>query len=322
MVAPMVMVVDDEPQIRWALADELTGAGYRVRAAATGSGALAQLTEDEHVDLVLLDQRLPDMDGLVLLEQIKARAADAVVIFMTAYSTVESAVDAMRAGAFHYATKPLDLRQVMRLVERGLETTRLRRELQSLRAQQAAPYGFASMLGVSCPIVRCRELLVKYARIASTVPITGASGTGKDLVARVIHYNSDRAPAPFMNITCTAISETLLESELFGHEKGAFTDAKAAKKGLFELADGGTIFLDEVGDMPVGLQAKLLRFLEDRAFRRVGGTTEIGVDVRVIAATNRNLEELIERGDFRGDLMYRLNVIPIYLPPLHGAATT
>ncbi len=316
MVAPKVMVVDDEPQIRWALAEELSAAGYRVRAAATGAAALAHLAEDGQVDLVLLDQRLPDMDGLALLERIKAHDHDAVVILLTAYSNVESAVDAMRSGAYHYATKPLELAAVRRLVERGLETTQLRRELRALRAAQAAPYALGSILGESPAIARSRALLARYAANDATVLITGESGTGKDLAAKVLHHNSPRAARPFMNITCTALPEALLESELFGHEKGAFTDARQARVGLLQAADGGTVFLDEIGDMPPALQAKLLRFLEDRTLRRVGGTADVRVDVRIVAATHVDLAEAVRSRTFREDLYYRLAVLELPLPAL------
>src|SRR5204862_1150656 len=221
-----------------------------------------------------------------------------------------SVVEAMKQGAFHYANKPFDLDEVMAVVEKGLETTRLRREVRTLRAKQAQPFGLKSIVGESQTIVAVRTLLKKIGDSpASTVLLTGESGTGKDLAAKVIHYASDRAGRPFMNITCSALPETLLESELFGHERGAFTGADRQKRGLLESADGGTVFLDEIGEMVPMLQAKLLRFLEERAFKRVGGSADIRVDVRVIAATNRDLDEEVRKGRFRSDLFYRLNVV-------------
>jgi len=223
----------------------------------------------------------------------------------------------MGLGAHDYVSKPFKMDALMVTVRKALETTQLRREVRDFRAQMREKFGFEKILGTCAEMVKLFDMIRDVARSgASTVFLRGASGTGKDLVAKAIHYNSDRANRPFMNITCTAISETLLESELFGHERGAFTDAKSMKKGLFELANGGTVFLDEVGDMPAALQAKLLRFLEEKTFRRVGGVQDIEVDVRIIAATNRDLEKLIEQKQFREDLYYRLNIIPIYLPPL------
>jgi two-component system response regulator AtoC len=240
---------------------------------------------------------------------------------MTAYSTIDSAVEAIKEGAYHYANKPFNFDEMMILVEKALETTRLRREVRALRARQSEPYAFEQIIGESPAMRSAKAILKKIAESpASTVLLTGESGTGKDLVAKVLHYNSDRAAGPFMNITCSALPENLLESELFGHERGAFTDAKQQKKGLLELADRGSVYLDEIGEMPPPLQAKLLRFLEDRAFRRVGGTHDIRVDVRVIAATNRNLEEGVRTGQFREDLYYRLRVLPVGLPPVRERA--
>jgi DNA-binding NtrC family response regulator len=236
---------------------------------------------------------------------------------MTAYSSIDSAVEAIKQGAYHYANKPFNLDEMMILVEKALETTRLRREVRDLRARQSEPYSFERIIGNSPAMTSAKALLEKIATSpGSTVLLTGDSGTGKDLAAKVIHYNSSRSAHPFMNITCSALPEALLESELFGHERGAFTDAKQLKKGLLELADRGTVYLDEIAEMPPPVQAKLLRFLEDRAFRRVGGTSDIQVDVRVIAATNRNLEERVRKGEFREDLYYRLRVLPVSLPGL------
>jgi len=311
-----VLIVEDEKLIRWSLRQKFESCGYRVVDVETGGGALESIAEDAF-DLIMLDYKLPDMTGLEVLRKVRETDRDVVVIMMTAFSSVESAVDAIKLGAYDYIAKPFEIDQVLHLVGKALETTKLRREVRELRRHLDHEYGIDRIIGQApCMIELFKVIEQVAASSASTVFLRGDSGTGKDLIARVIHYNSDRAPRPFMNITCTALSETLLESELFGHERGAFTDAKTTKKGLFELADGGTIFLDEVGDMPLGLQAKLLRFLEDRVFRRVGGTVELSVDVRVIAATNRDVEKAIEEGKFREDLLYRLNVIPIELPLL------
>ena len=314
-----VLVVDDEQLIRWSLTERLNAEGYRVVEAETAAGALAK--HDEGVDLVLLDYRLPDGDGLSVLKRIKERDPDTLVILLTAYASVDAAVDAMKHGAYHFANKPFNLDEIALLVEKALETTRLRREVRALRESQAQPFSFDSIVGESHALVAVKALLKKVASSpASTVLLTGESGTGKDLAAKVIHYNSSRASKPFMNITCSALPEALLESELFGHERGAFTGADRQKRGLLEAADGGTVFLDEIGEMVPGLQAKLLRFLEEKTFKRVGGAVDIRVDIRVIGATNRNLQEEVREGRFREDLFYRLNVMPITLPPLRERA--
>jgi two-component system, NtrC family, response regulator AtoC len=315
MQAPTVLIVDDEQLIRWSLATRLTEDGYRIVEAATAAEALARAREG--VDLVLLDYRLPDSDGLAVLKQIKEADPDILVILLTAHSSVDTAVEAMKHGAYHYANKPFNVDEIAMLVEKALETTQLRREVRALRATQARPYSLDRIVGASAAMTAMRALLQKIAASpASTVLLTGESGTGKDLAAKVLHYASARAARPFMNITCSALPETLLESELFGHERGAFTGADRQKRGLLESADGGTVFLDEIGEMVPALQAKLLRFLEEKSFKRVGGSTDLHVDVRVIAATNRNLQEEVRQGRFREDLFYRLNVLPIVLPPL------
>jgi len=312
-----ILVVDDEQLIRWALLERLRAAGHHVLEAETGADALDRVREG--VDLVLLDYKLPDTDGVTVLRRIKEVDPDILVILLTAYATVETAVEAMKIGAYHFANKPFNLDDVAATVANALETTRLRREVRCLRASQAQPFEFDRIVGTSLQMVALKQLLRKVAASpASTVLLTGESGTGKDLAAKILHYNSSRSQRPFMNITCSAIPESLLESELFGHERGAFTDARQQKRGLLESADGGTVFLDEIGEMVPGLQAKLLRFLEDKTFKRVGGQHDIRVDVRVIGATNRNLEGRVKEGVFREDLYYRLNVLPIQLPPLRA----
>ena len=310
-----VLVVDDEPLIRWSLVNRLKEEGYRTLEAGTAGEAVAQ--HRDGADLVLLDFALPDANGLAVLKQIKDTDPDTLVIMLTANTEVGTAVEAMKSGAFHYANKPFDLDEMMLLVEKALETTQLRREVRVLRARNAQPYGLTSIVGESASIKALRALLEKIGvSPASTVLLTGESGTGKDLAAKVIHYSSGRASKPFMNITCSALPETLLESELFGHERGAFTGADRQKRGLIESADGGTVFLDEIGEMVPLLQAKLLRFLEEKSFKRVGGAQDVKVDVRVIAATNRSLQDEVRKGHFREDLFYRLNVMAVDLPPL------
>jgi two-component system, NtrC family, response regulator AtoC len=312
-----ILVVDDEALIRWSLTERLHSEGYEVLEADTGKAALEKLPEG--VDLVLLDYRLPDTDGVSVLRKIKEFDQDVLVILLTAYASVDTAVEAMKLGAYHFANKPFNLDEVAVIIERALETTRLRREVRQFRTSAARPYSLQRLVGASPAITALRQLVARVASSpASTVLLTGESGTGKDLVAKIIHYASDRSSKPFMNITCSALPEQLLESELFGHERGAFTDARLQKKGLLEMADGGTVFLDEIGEMTPGLQAKLLRFLEEKSFKRVGGSQDIRVDVRVVAATNRNLQDEVANHRFRSDLFFRLNVLPIEMPPLRA----
>ena len=315
MASRRVLVVDDEPLIRWSLTERLRADGHEVLEAETAAEALEKAQTG--VDLVLLDYKLPDEDGLTVLRRIRELDPDTLVIMLTAHKGVETVVVAMKAGAFDYATKPFDLDDVAVRVSHALETTRMRRELRTLKDSLARPFGLGSIIGESESMQRLKALVRRVATSpSSTVLLTGESGTGKDLIAKVIHYVSDRAGRPFINITSSAMPEHLLESEMFGHERGAFTDARQQKRGLLEQADDGTVFLDEIGEMVPALQSKLLRFLEEKAFRRVGGSADIRVDVRVIAATNRNLEEQVRSGKFREDLYYRLNVLRVEVSPL------
>ncbi len=314
MPARRVLVVDDEPLSRWSVAERLRAEGCEVSEAGTGAEAVDRA---EHgVDLVLLDADLPG-GGLAAIERLRRVDPDLLAIVLTASRDASAAVDAMRAGAFDCAGAPVDLDDLALRVSRALETTRLRRHLRTFCDTLARPCGLDAIVGECEPIQRVIGLIRRAAGSpASTVLITGESGTGKDLVARVVHYASARATRPLLGITCSAMPDTLLESELFGHERGAFAGADEQKRGLFEQADEGTIFLDTIGEMAPHLQAKLLRVLEDRAFRRLGGAGDIRVDVRVIAATHRVPEELVKAATFREDLFYRLNVLRIELPPL------
>lgn len=311
-----ILVVDDEYLIRWSLQQSLVEAGYEVVLAASAEEGIAMM-DGEEPDLVLLDIQLPGMSGMDLLRTIKDHRPECAVVMVTATSDLSVAVKAMKGGAFDYLPKPFNLDEVRLVVDKALENRRLRDEVTRFKEKESARYGFQNVVSVSSAMKEIMEFARKVAASdAATVLLTGESGTGKDLLAQVIHYKSGRRDMPFMPLNCTALPRDLMESELFGYEKGAFTDAKTLKKGLFELCDGGTLFLDEIGDMDPALQVKLLRFLESRTFKRVGGTRDIIVDVRIIAATNRDLEERISERGFREDLYYRLNVIPLRIPPL------
>ena len=316
-MARRVLVVDDERLVRWSLAQRLRADGLDVLEAETAAEAISQADKDP--DVVILDYELPDGDGLSILRHLHKDDPDLPVIMLTAHKDAQTIVAAMKAGALDYVTKPFEVTDVATRVARALELTNSQRELRRLKEDLARPFSFESVVGESPVMQKAKALALKVAQSpSSTVLITGESGTGKDLLAKVIHYASSRARRPFMNITCSALPETLLESELFGHERGAFTDARQQKRGLFEQADQGSAFLDEIGETAPALQAKLLRFLEEKAFRRLGGTADIQVDVRVIAATNRNIEERVREGRFREDLYYRLNVFRIEMPPLRN----
>ncbi|MBI2876247.1 MAG: sigma-54-dependent Fis family transcriptional regulator [Candidatus Tectomicrobia bacterium] len=311
-----VLIVDDEDLVRWSLEKGLGKEGYHVLLADTGELALKKL-EEEPIDLILLDIRLPGISGMEVLQRIRENNSDLLVIMMTSYGDVEMAVNAMKWGAYDYVNKPFNLEDVRLSVRKALETIRLKKEVELLRNEQRSKYGFDNIIGISPLIREVFDMVKMIARSdATTVLLQGESGTGKDLLAKAIHYQSARYEKPFIAINCGAVPDTLLESELLGHEKGAFTDAKAKKIGLFEQADMGTIFLDEIGEMKMDMQVKLLRLIEDKSFRRVGGVKDIKVDVRIVAATNKDLAQMVKEGAFREDLYYRLKVFPIYVPPL------
>jgi DNA-binding NtrC family response regulator len=311
-----ILVVDDEHLIRWTLEQHLKKEGYEAITAESGEKAL-EILPDVMPHLVLLDNQLPGMMGIDVLGKIKDADKDIIVIMITAHGLLETAVKAMKLGAFDYISKPFNLDEITLTIKKALETRSLREEVRILKEQQKSSLKAYNIIGKSAAIQGVLDMIRKIAQSdATTVLIQGESGTGKELVARAVHMGSSRADKPFMAINCAALPETLLESELLGHEKGAFTDAKVQKKGLLELADGGSVFLDEVGDMAYSMQAKLLRVLEDRTFKRVGGSKDISVDVRIISATNQDVKKLMNDGRFRKDLYYRLQVVPIYLPPL------
>ncbi len=310
-----ILVVEDDRAQRESLQEILQQEGYEVETAPDGETGLQRLQE-QGFDLVLTDMALPGLSGLDILKFLIQRQPHCLCIIITGYATVKNSVDAMRQGAYDYLPKPVDPQELRLVVHRALEHQRLQRENLNLKKQLYKRYGFANIIGTSEQINQLFELIRKVADTDSTVLLLGESGTGKELIARAIHYNSHRRQGPLVPVNCAAIPEELLESELFGHERGAFTHAIRTRIGRFEQASGGTIFLDEVADMSPGLQVKLLRVLQDRSFERIGGVKSIKVDIRVIAATNQDLEGLVGQGKFREDLYYRLNVIPIRIPPL------
>ena len=311
-----ILVVDDEKMIRWSLGEALRGWGFEPIEAATVSAALTEF-EAEPPAAVLLDINLPDGSGLDVLRKIRQRQPDAVVIMITANVLVDETIAALRGGAYDFIGKPINLEELQVAIRNGIEAGRLRKEVNLFRRERAQQFSFDQIIGESPAM---REMLALAHKVAesevSSVLLQGESGTGKDLVAKAIHYHSARAENPFVAINCAALPGTLIESELFGYEKGAFTDAKTRKEGLFEQAEGGTLFLDEIGELELSLQAKLLRVLEEGSFRRVGGLKDLPLDVRVIAASNRDLKTEGEAGRFRSDLFYRLSVIQIDIPPL------
>jgi DNA-binding NtrC family response regulator len=314
--AGRVLIVEDERLIRWSLRTALEAEGLEIVEAATVADGRAALAAADP-DAVLCDVRLPDGSGLDVVRQVAADSPDVPVLVVTAYGSVEDAVAAMKAGAYDYLTKPVEPAVLLPLVRRALERTELRREIRRLRAEQARTVGSPVIVGRGPAVTALLATIDKIGRgDATTVLLQGESGTGKGLVARVLHDRSRRRNGPFVPVVCAAIPETLFESELFGHERGAFTDARARKQGLVELADGGTLFLDEIAEVPPVVQAKLLGFLEERTIRRVGGTADIPVNVRVVAASNRDLAAEVRGGRFREDLWFRLQVIPLRLPPL------
>ena len=314
-VSRAILVVDDDPSILDMTEDLLTEAGFEVTKCGSGEEALA-LADERDWDVVLSDLQMPGVDGLDLLAGMRERRPDTPVILMTAFGTIQTAVSAMRGGALDFVTKPFQAEELLVSLERAFERRALEEENRRLRRAVARSSSFGELVGKSPAMNEIYAMIKKIATNRSNILITGESGTGKEVVARTIHFTGARANKPFVPINCTAMPEGLLESELFGHVRGAFTGAHATKKGLFETAEGGTLFLDEIGDMPISLQGKLLRVLQDREVRPVGGTQNVKVDVRIIAATNQDMNQAIEEGRFRQDLYFRLNVIPIRIPPL------
>ncbi len=316
-----ILVVDDEANARNALAEILREEDYSVETAADGFKALAR-AEDFQPDLVLTDLKMPGMDGVELLRKLREKPeCELEVVVMTAFGAVETAVLAMREGAADYLTKPLNTDELLVVLERALERCRLRREAVELRSQLRERYRFDNIIGSAPEMQQVFKSIAQVAPSRATVLLTGESGTGKELVAAALHHHSARASGPFVRLHCAALNESLLESELFGHERGAYTGAERRREGRFEQAHGGTLLLDEIGDISASTQIKLLRVLQEREFERVGGNQSVHVDVRVIAATNRDLRQLVSEGRFREDLFYRLNVISIHLPPLRSRAS-
>jgi two-component system response regulator AtoC len=311
-----ILVVDDEYLIRWTLQKSLEKAGYGVLLAETGEEAL-QKVKEEVPDVVLLDIKLPDMDGYEVLEKALRLDPTVIPIMITAFEDVDRVVRAIKLGALDYITKPFDLSKVLLSIEKALEASQLKREVKYLRQEQKTRLGFHDIVAVSQQMRKVLEMTGKVAGgDVVTVLVQGESGTGKELIAHAIHYRSKRENMPFIAVNCAGFAEHLLENELCGHEKGAFTDARELKRGLLEVANGGSLFLDEIGDMNQGMQAKLLRLIEQKSFRRMGGVKDIKVDVRIITATNKDLRKLMDEGKFREDLFYRINIVALHIPAL------
>ncbi len=310
-----VLIIDDDPVILEVIGEILKTHGYHVAAAPNGGAGIREL-ERNYYDLVLTDLVMPDVDGMQVLEHVVTRTPKTTCIVLTGHGTIKSSVEAIKKGAFDYITKPITADELLVVIEKALKFRNLEEENFRLKKELQQTYGYDNLIGTSNAIKKIYDLIEKVADTDGTVLISGASGTGKELIARAIHYNSSRSDRPLVVINCGAIPEELLESELFGHEKGAFTGAYKNRIGRFEMANGGSIFLDEIGEMSPALQVKLLRVLQERKFERVGGTKTIHVDIRIIAATNKNLTTALNKGKFREDLYYRLNVIPIKVPPL------
>ncbi|MEW6291507.1 MAG: sigma-54 dependent transcriptional regulator [Thermodesulfobacteriota bacterium] len=311
-----VLVVDDEKLVCWSLSQMLAGAGYAVQAAMSGAEAREKF-HDFVPEMVLLDVRLPDANGVELLREFKAHDDDVVVLMITAYADADSAVSALKIGADDYIGKPFDIENIRHIVDQGFEKKKLRKEVDFFRREIRKKYDYDNLIGNSPKMIDVFKMIKVCAETdAKIVLVLGESGTGKELVARAIHYHSARSQEPFIEINCAAIPDNLLENELFGHEKGAYTDASKSHKGIFEAAAGGTVFLDEIGDMPLPMQAKILKVIEAKKFRRLGGSRDIDTDVRIIAATNQDLPYMVKEGTFRGDLFFRLNVMNIPLAPL------
>jgi two-component system response regulator AtoC len=315
MVSKRILIVDDEESFRHMLSVILIKEGYEVETSPNGEEGLRQAAASPF-DHILCDIRMPRMDGLVFLREIKKTGMEATVIVMSAYGTVDIAIEAMKLGAYDYISKPFKPDEIILTLRKAEEREQLRRENQLLRKEVAREYSFENIVSKNEQMQKIFDVIKKVSHYKSTVLISGESGTGKELVARALHYNSDRSQNPFIAVNCGAIPENLLESELFGHAKGAFTDAIRTKKGLFEEADGGTLFLDEIGELPGQLQVKLLRVLQDGEIRRIGESKPIQIDVRIVAATVKDLQKEVNEGRFREDLFYRLNVLPLHIPPL------
>lgn len=316
MARDSILIVDDEKLIRWSLRQKLESWNYQVAEASDVKEALNKFYS-EAPDLVTLDMKLPDGNGIDFLKKIKESHANLPVIVITAFGVVDVAVQALKLGAYDFIEKPINFEKLGNAVRNALEATRLKKQVALTFENDKSRFGLANIVGKSKAIMEVLNMIKRLAHAgATTLLVQGESGTGKDLVSRALHYESPRRDKPFFALNCAAIPETLIETELFGHEKGAFTDAKAMKKGVFETADRGTVFLDEISEMHLNLQSKFLRVLEDQTFRRVGGVKDLSVDVQVVASTNRNLEAAVKEGKFREDLYYRLSVVPIVIPPL------